>query len=295
MQIPKIIVPPLKIQGKKTLLLPFIRSHLPDFEVWVEPFMGSGAVGFNVRPKKAIFADINPHIISFYSAVKSGEITAFSAKTFLTEQGKLLAEGGEGYYKKVRERFNESCNPLDFLFLNRSCFNGMMRFNRHGKFNVPFGHKPQRFSKAYVTKIVNQIKHTERLIRENEWTFVCQDFSDTLKSPPSGAFVYCDPPYIGRHTDYYDGWNEEKESRFSATLLNGTVAFMVSSWYENKYRKNEFLEKYWSRARLYTTEHFYHLGAKEKHRNAVTEALLLNYAPKTAEIPQEPAGQLYLF
>ena len=66
----KIFVPPIKIQGKKTKLVSFILENLPEdaFEVWIEPFMGSGVVGFNAQPRKAIFADSNPHIINFYSA-----------------------------------------------------------------------------------------------------------------------------------------------------------------------------------------------------------------------------------
>lgn len=75
----------------------------------------------------------------------------------------MLSEMDERHYYYVRDRFNEDHNILDFLFLNRSCFNGMIRFNKNYRFNVPYGHKPQRFSKAYVTKIVNQVKHLENL------------------------------------------------------------------------------------------------------------------------------------
>jgi DNA adenine methylase len=59
-----------------------------------------------------------------------------------------LKKGGQDYYLEVRKRFNEFGNPLDFLFLNRSCFNGIMRFNSKGGYNVPFGHKPERFAQA---------------------------------------------------------------------------------------------------------------------------------------------------
>ena len=84
--------------------------------------MGSGVVGFNVAPKKAIFADSNPHIINFYKAVQNNEITPSIAKFFLQEQGILLADQGQDYFNEVRKRFNAEHNSLDFLFLNRSCF-----------------------------------------------------------------------------------------------------------------------------------------------------------------------------
>jgi len=76
----------------------------------------------------------------------------------LGDAGKKLSKNGQDYYYEVRTRFNERHNPLDFLFLSRAGFNGVIRFNRKGGFNVPFNHKAERFSKAYVTKVVNQVK-----------------------------------------------------------------------------------------------------------------------------------------
>lgn len=117
---------------------------------WIEPFVGSGVVGFNVAPSTALFSDSNPHIIRFYSAINTGLITPGIAREFLVSEGENLSKHGKDYYYEVRERFNCTQAPLDFLFLNRSCFNGMIRFNSQGQFNVPFGHKPERFSKAYI-------------------------------------------------------------------------------------------------------------------------------------------------
>jgi DNA adenine methylase len=142
----KVFVPPLKIQGIKTKLVEWILKQI-DFEIkgrWVEPFMGSGVVGFNARPKRAIFADKNPHIINFYSALKRKEITSQRVEIFLKTEGEKLAKKGEEYYYEVRERFNRFKDPLDFLFLNRACFNGVIRFNSKGEFNTPFGKKPNR-------------------------------------------------------------------------------------------------------------------------------------------------------
>ncbi|NCP16501.1 DNA adenine methylase, partial [bacterium] len=85
-------VPPLKCQGIKTKLTEWIKDHaaLEEPGTWFEPFMGSGVVGFNVRPRKAVFADINPHIINFYNAIKDGSITAGIAKEFLEHEGEIL-------------------------------------------------------------------------------------------------------------------------------------------------------------------------------------------------------------
>ena len=178
MTIDKVFVPPIKIQGIKTKIVPFIKENLllAQDSMWIEPFMGSGVVGFNVAPKNAVFADINPHIIEFYNQIKSGQITSYIIRQFLEEEGSKLAQKDGLYYYEVRERFNQNHNPLDFLFLNRSCFNGMIRFNKKLAFNVPYGHKPQRFSKAYITKITNQVTHIEELFRYNIWSFICQSF-----------------------------------------------------------------------------------------------------------------------
>jgi len=275
----KIYVPPFKTQGIKTKLVPLIKENvlLSDHTVWIEPFMGSGVVGLNIAPQKAVFADLNPHIINFYNKLKCGEITTAIVANYLSEKGPLLAEKGKDFYYFIRDKFNKDFDPLDFLFLNRSCFNGMIRFNSKNGFNIPFGHKPNRFSKAYVTKILNQVKHFEYMIKTNDWIFICQSFEETIKLADKNSFIYCDPPYIGRHVDYYDSWDEEKELRLNKCLTDSQSRFMLSTWKSNKYRSNPYIESIWGDCNMKTKEHFYFVGAKEQNRNAMTEALLTNY------------------
>lgn len=275
----KIFIPPLKIQGIKSKLVPLIRDNivLNKESIWYEPFMGSGVVGFNVVPVHAVFADTNPHIIDFYKKIKNGTITNGIVREFLETEGKKLESGDSEYYYEVRNRFNEEHNPLDFLFLNRSCFNGMMRFNKDYKFNVPYGHKPKRFAKAYITKIVNQVAYVEKLLRYYDWEFLCQSFEDTISMATETDFVYCDPPYIGRNVDYYDSWDETSEVALHDSLIKSGSRFMLSTWHHNDYRANEYIERIWRECNIVTQEHFYHLGAREKNRNPVTEALLTNY------------------
>ena len=277
----KVFVPPIKIQGIKTKLVPMIRANVciaPD-TTWIEPFMGSGVVGFNTAPSTAIFADINPHIIAFYNQIKSGKITSQIVRAFLEEEGVILRERGEEHYYEVRDRFNREKAPLDFLFLNRADFNGMIRFNKDHCFNVPYGHKPERFAKAYVTKVVNQVMHIERLLKENDWQFLCQSFEQTLAMADERSFVYCDPPYIGRHVDYFDSWDEADEIQLHDALIKSKAKFMLSTWDHNDYRKNEYIDTLWRGCHKIVKEHFYHVGAREKNRNPMVEALLTNYVP----------------
>lgn len=277
----KVFVPPLKIQGIKTKLVPIISEYavLDKDTLWIEPFMGSGVVGFNIAPCNAIFADTNPHIINFYKHIQEGVITPYIVRSFLENEGKKLLKGDVDYYLCVRERFNKEHNPLDFLFLNRSCFNGMMRFNQSNDFNVPYGHKPERFAKAYITKITNQVDCVATKIKNNNWKFLCQTFEKTILLADSNSFIYCDPPYIGRHVDYYDSWDEQKEYSLCDCLVKSKAKFMLSTWQSTQYRENEYIQKIWGFCNKKTKEHFYHIGAKEINRNSVTEAILMNYTP----------------
>jgi DNA adenine methylase len=285
----KIAVPPIKTQGIKTRLVPRIQKHLVWHEegVWIEPFLGSGVVGFNIRPKRAIFADSNPHIIRFYAGINANKITSSIVREFLTSEGSKLAAGGADYYYQVRERFNEQRHPLDFLFLVRAGFNGLIRFNQSGGFNVPFNHKPERFAPAYVTKVVNQVQYVSDLCQMNEYEFVCQDFRQTFASAEPNDFVYCDPPYAGRHVDYFNHWDAQDEGDLLSLLRECPCHFMLSTWHSNQYRENlaiADLERYFH---VSTHEHFYHVGAKETNRHPMVEALVTNYPPQTKRVRKQ--------
>lgn len=279
-KIERVRVPPLKIQGIKTKLVPFIAKSIKwDGDgTYFEPFLGSGVVGFNLAPSKAIFSDTNPYIIQFYNDLKSGKINAGMVREFLEEESvKLSATPADknSYYYEVRDRFNKEHSSLDFLFLQRSNFNGMMRFNRCGNYNVPFGRKPDRFKKALITKIVNQVSWAKDIMANKDWKFIQMSFTEAFKMMQEEDFVYLDPPYIGRYDGYYDSWGEEYANLLAELTQKGRAGYALSMWSENQYRKNGYLDKWLNGTKL-TTEHFYHLGAKEKNRNAITEALIVS-------------------
>ncbi|HYP41094.1 MAG TPA: Dam family site-specific DNA-(adenine-N6)-methyltransferase [Chloroflexia bacterium] len=293
----KIVVPPIKCQGIKTKLVPLIKRSvsLPVEGTWIEPFCGSCVVALNVQPARALLTDSNKHIIAFYLAIQSGRINAGLVKRFLECEGSKLAQGGEKHYKEVRARFNETQDPLDFLFLNRSCFNGVMRFNQRGKFNVPFCHKPERFSQAYITKIANQVEAVRQVVSLKQWRFEVADFRQTLSQAKGHDFVYVDPPYAGRHVDYFNSWNATDESDLVEMLKKLPTRFLLSTWHSNKYRSNSAISNSWTAPGFYvkTWEHFYHVGATEDLRNSMTEALIANYnfsevADASEEKPQIP-------
>jgi len=292
----KIFVPPIKCQGIKTKLVPAIINitKTVNYKRWIEPFFGSGVVGFNVRPKIAIFSDSNPHLINFYKSLQNNCITPLIVQSFLEKEGKVLVDSNGEHYYTVRERFNKYSNPLDFLFLNRACFNGMIRFNSKGGFNVPFCRKPNRFAQAYITKIVNQVTNIQSIIHYNDFTFLCQTFDKTLENIETGDLVYCDPPYIGRHVDYFDSWSETDEFKLHDLLTIKNIPFIFSTWHSNEYRKNDYINSLWDNLNIYTKEHFYHVGGSEDNRNPMLEALLTNFTFEK-ELIEPKVLETYLF
>jgi DNA adenine methylase len=271
--------PPVKCQGIKTKLIPFVFSSIRWKDGgegrWIEPFLGSGVVAFNLRPERALLTDTNRHIIGLYQAIQSGDMNRETVQEHLENEGRNLSSSGADYYYAVRQRFNESSSPLDFLFLNRSCFNGVMRFNRRGEFNVPFGHKPQRFAKAYITKIINQVGWVARQMQGRDWEFRVARWHETLMEACPSDFVYLDPPYIGRHTDYYNSWDEEEALRLADTAQNLPCGYALSMWLENRFRKNDHIAECWPNTEIRVCTHFYHVGSDESLRNEMDEALVI--------------------
>ena len=293
------LVPPLKCQGIKTKLAGEIcrLAQTQVFERWVEPFCGSGVVALNFQPKRAFLNDSNIHIIRLYQEIQNGSLTPGTAKSFLTDEGDKLRTGGEAYYYAVRERFNAAPTSLDFLFLNRSCFNGVMRFNRHGKSNVPYGHKSGRFTQAYVTKITNQIRRISEVISACDWRFASADFRQTLASARSGDLVYADPPYAGRHVDYFNSWSAADEAELADILKQLPCRFILSTWHSNEFRKNRLVQENWNEPpfHLLLRQHFYHVGSTEDLRHPMIEALITNFPVHAVHPEADELEQLALF
>ncbi len=244
--------------------------------MWIEPFMGTGVVAFSIAPKRALLCDTNPHLINFYQSIADGETTPEIVKRFLKDEGEKLLNKGESHYYMIRDRFNKEHRPLDFLFLNRACFNGMIRFNRKGGFNTPFCRKPRRFTQAYITKIVNQVNSISRLLKVRDFNFKCQSFEETIFAGTECDFIYCDPPYIDRHADYYNGWSSKREKDLYAALSNTQSRFILSTWHHNDYRQNKYIDLLWGDFDILTHKHFYHVGGSEENRNPMVEAIVTN-------------------
>ena len=278
----KVFIPPIKSQGIKTKLVPWIMDIVPkNTSTWIEPFLGTGVVAFNSGSKKAILNDTNPHIINFYKQVQNKTINAPLMRQYLEKEGELLRHAdnnGYEHYLNVRKRFNSEFSPYDFIFLSRAGFNGMMRFGSKGNWNIPFCKKPDRFAQAYVTKIVNQLENVSQIIKpEPDWMFYNKSFADIIPLATENDFIYCDPPYYGRYVDYYNGWTEKDEELLFNLLKETKAKFILSTWHHNDWRKNDMIEKYWDKFNIITKDHFYHSGGNIENRKTVVEALVCNF------------------
>lgn len=180
--------PFLKWPGGKYRLLTPIVSSLPKGRVLVEPFVGAGAVFLNTDYPHYWLNDINPDLITLFEIVKTqGKVFIKKAKKYFTDANNTA----EQYYL-LREQFNKTTDPEKrsalFIYLNRHGFNGLVRYNKKGIYNVPFG----QYKKIYFPEAEMLYFHE----KAQRALFSCQDFSKFMKILPKKAIVYCDPPYV---------------------------------------------------------------------------------------------------
>ncbi len=190
---------PLKWAGSKARIMPLLLPHLPSGARLVEPFAGSCSVMMNTDYDEYLIADINPDLINFYQQLtcNTDAVVELAGGLF------ACAEEAEDFYL-WRHSFNHGRNkPHEkaaiFLYLNRHCFNGLVRYNQAGQFNVPFGkYKDPYFPEAEILAFIEKAKRA---------TFITANYSETLDMVRDGDVVYCDPPYLtesGNFTAYTD-------------------------------------------------------------------------------------------
>ena len=275
------IIPPIKIQGKKTKIVPKIMeiadeilNEHPEIDTWVEPFLGSGVVAFNCpgRIKKVIVNDINPHIIKFYKGVADGIITPDKIREVFDIHNQNLLKDGYDYYNRIKDRFNQTFDTMDFLFLTRTGFNGVMRFNNSGKWNVPFCKLNNRLSKNVIDDLASSVDELSRLFKSKDFTFHNQSFEEVIATAPENSIFYCDPPYYGLQVQYFKGWGKEDEIRLNEMLKD--KMFIYSTWLEDGIRENMMINEYWGEYEIEGKKHKYNVAEKSEKRNQVTEGLI---------------------
>lgn len=173
--------------GKRWLARSDVQIAPMRFNTYIEPFLGGGAIFFSLKPSQSILADINRELVDSYNAIKT------DWKDVENRLRVHKKKHDENYYYLLRDSRprTPAGRAARFLYLNRTCWNGLYRVNLEGKFNVPRG------SKNSVVLDTDNFSQTAAFLQHAD--IFCQDFEDTLAMAKDGDFVYIDPPYTVNH------------------------------------------------------------------------------------------------
>lgn len=247
----KDVRPLLKWAGGKRQLLPALRRHYPaSFGRYLEPFVGSGAVFFDLyaagqlEGRRVLLADVNPDLIGCYRAVRDRTGAVIAALADLEAEHR--ARGDACYYDVRDRRFNPGRTRLGsrvadaytpglaamLIYLNRTGYNGLFRLNRQGAFNVPVG----RYADPHICDAAH-IRACARALAGDGVSLECRPFDETLAAAAAGDFVYCDPPYapLSRTASFAHytagGFDAGDQRRLQAAVIGAARrgAFVVMS------------------------------------------------------------------
>ena len=215
-----LVRPFLKWAGGKRQLLPEIVKYVPKMtskHTYYEPFIGGGALLFQLQPPKAVINDSNKELINCYKVIRD------SLDELMEELSKDKYSNSETSYYEMRdldrstkkyEILSEVEKAARIIYLNKTCYNGLFRVNSQGQFNVPFGrYKNPNFLDDAVLRAVN------KYLNSNDITLLNQDFAEAVKDANTGDFVYLDPPYdpvsqTASFTGYdVNGFNRDEQER----------------------------------------------------------------------------------
>ena len=261
------------VGGKRQLMFELLKNMPENYNRYFEPFIGGGALFFELQPDNAYISDMNEELINLYQVVRD------NAVELITDLQKH--DISKEYFMEIRniDRTEEYKSWSDvkkasrFIYLNRTCFNGMYRVNSKGEFNVPFGHykNPRILDENNLINCSNLLQKTE--IKH-------ADFSEILKAVKKGDFVYFDPPYVplsetSSFTSYTkDGFDmnmqfklrdicDELDSMGVKFLLSNSDTKLVNELYENYNIKKVFASR--------------QINANADGRGKITEVLVRNY------------------
>lgn len=201
------IAPFVKWAGGKRQLIPQIRERMPEqFNNYYEPFVGGGAVIFELLPENAVINDINRALINAYQMICD------HPKEFLQEVNRLDAEmwaDGKEYYYSLREHYNDKLmrDEFDvelaalFVFINKHCFNGLYRVNGKGLFNVPYNNsRRSSVDEQAIMEISEYLKNV---------TIISGDFEAACEGASAGDFVFIDSPYAPLNPTSFESYTKE--------------------------------------------------------------------------------------
>jgi len=288
--------PFLKWAGGKTQLISEIEKNLPNsaIDTYVEPFVGSGAVLFWVlgefaRLEKAVVNDINEDLINTYKTIQSTPKELISILEILQNEYHSLESSDDKkkeYYYNKRELFNKReqnqiTHSALFIFLNRTCFNGLFRVNRKNEFNVPMGSykKPTICDKSNLMAVSEALQKVELL---------CGDFEQTVNYTSSNTLFYFDPPYkplseTSSFNSYAkDEFNDDEQIRLKKFCdrldILGHSWILSNSDVKGKNEEDNFFDDLYSNFIIKRVGAKRSINANPQKRGFLTELLITNQA-----------------
>ncbi|TSC82001.1 MAG: DNA adenine methylase [Parcubacteria group bacterium Gr01-1014_20] len=274
------VKPFLKWVGGKTQLLSQLRKFYPsNFNRYFEPFLGGGAVFFDVKPRKAFLNDINSTLITAYKHVQKE--TDELVKHLHRLQNKYRAKSEEGrdeFYYEMRDRYNDLRDgSLDktahLIFLNKTGFNGLYRESSNGGFNVPFG----RYKNPLILDEENLLTVAEALTGV---TLTALSFEKAVADSRRGDFVYFDPPYYplngtAKFTNYHEkNFLEDEQVKLRDVFIEldkrGCYVMMSNS-------HTDFISKLYSRFNKHAVLANRAINCKAEGRGKIKEYVITNY------------------
>jgi DNA adenine methylase len=191
------MAPVIKWSGSKAGVAEAIGRLIPDADRYFEPFLGGGAVLPCRRCSQAVCGDIVPELVRLWRQIQSDPDSVVAG---YTQRWSDLQRDGHTVFYRVRDSFNQSRDPLDLLFLSRTCVNGLIRFNARGQFNNSFHHTRPGMHPSRLGAIVlawHAVLHGVCLVQA--------DYECTLADAKSGDFAFLDPPYHGTRGRFRKG------------------------------------------------------------------------------------------
>ena len=288
--------PFVKWVGGKTQLLDDIRDTLPrDLSqrgemVYVEPFVGGGAVMFWILQEfpnitRAIINDINEELICTYRVIKSDvEELILELTRIQTEYLALDDVARKNYYLSQRKRYNgRNSSDIEtaalFIFLNRTCFNGLYRVNSKGEFNVPHG----RYKNPKICD-AETLRADSAILQQVE--ILCGDFAQTGKYADNNVLYYFDPPYrplteTSAFTSYAkDGFDDAEQTRlrdFCEQISTHKSLFVASnSDPQNIDNRDDFFDRLYKRFSIKRVSAARMINSKGNGRGAISEIMISN-------------------
>ncbi|TVQ92840.1 MAG: DNA adenine methylase [Bacteroidetes bacterium] len=293
--------PFLKWAGGKTQLIKEIENNLPgDFKksnyTYIEPFIGSGAVMFWLLSnypeiKKAVINDINSDLTNTYRIISSNPEELISILNQIQIEFYSLENNQElksEYYYKKRELYNlrqsdQTTQAALFIFLNRTCFNGLYRVNKNNEFNVPLG----SYKRPTICDTEN-IRAVSKVLQKVE--ILCGDFEQTIHYAQKNTFFYFDPPYkplnnTSSFNSYAkDEFNDKQQIRlknFCLKLNESGYKWMLSnSDVKGADNENNFFDELYSEFNINRVKATRRINSNAEKRGELNELLITNYSVK---------------